>query len=167
MISHELRAQASLAYQNWKTRNPEVGMPISEEEFVTKFEVLQSNFNKGLVKRQEFDARIDELLRNPAMAVNVTHFTPVQKPTDALLRELEGLKRSGILTDEEFESRKSELFFQRGVDENATEVPAAQAVPGETMEAKKARLASYLEELLSSGILQYAEYETAKSRLKA
>lgn len=167
MISHELRAQASLAYQNWKVRNPQVSLPISEDEFVVKFESLQANFNKGLVNRQDFDARIDELLRNPAMAVNVTHFEPVQKSTHALLRELEGLKKSGILTDEQFEERKSELYFQRDVDEDAEDAPATEAPAGETMEQKKKRLAAYLEELLQSGILTHAEYEMAKSRLGA
>ncbi len=167
MISHELRAQASLAYQNWKIKNPQVSLPISEEDFVIKFENLQSNFNKGLISRQDFDTRIDELLTNPAMAVNVTHFEPVQKSTDALLRELEGLKKSGILTDEQFQERKSELFFQRDVDEDAEDAPATSAPDGETMEEKKQRLAAYLEELLQSGILTHAEYEMAKSRLKA
>ena len=166
MISHELRAQASLAYHNWKSRNPQVSLPITEEEFVVKFENLQSNFNKGLVSRQDFDARIDELLQNPPMAVNVTHFEPVQKSTDSLLKELEYLKRTGILTDEQFQERKSELFYQRNVEENADGTPVTTAPEGETLEAKKTRLAAYLDELLQAGILTHAEYEMAKSRLR-
>jgi hypothetical protein len=165
MISHELKAQATLAYHNWKVRNPDLVAPVSEEEFVLKFEELQSAHNRGLMKRQEFDQRIDELLRNPGMALSITHFTPQEKPTDALLRELEHLKKTGILNDEEFEVRKSELFFQRGVEEGQ---PVGGAIgAGETAEQVKARLAGYLEELLKAGILSHAEYGMAQQRLKA
>jgi len=170
MISYELRAQATLAYHNWKTRNPDLAAPLSEEEFVGKFEELQSLFNKGLMKRQDFDQRIDELLQNPSMAVSVTHFTPVQKPTEALLRELESLKKSGVLSDEQFEERKAELKFQRGVQEGE-EIPTGMPIPvaapaNENADSRKARLQGYLDELLKAGILLYPEYETARLRIK-
>jgi hypothetical protein len=165
MISHELRAQATLAYQNWKTRNPEAVLPLSEEEFIKKIEDLQLNYNKGLIQRKDFDDRINELLKSPPMAVGVSQFQPIEKPTDALLRELEGLKKAGILTDEQFEERKAELFYQRGVQEGQP-IPGIQSNAAETPEARKARLASYLEELLQSGILSHAEYAMAQQRLK-
>ena len=131
------------------------------------FEALQASHNRGLLKRQDFDQRIDELLKNPAMAVSVTHFTPQEKSTDALLRELEQLKKSGILNDEEFETRKGELFFQRGVEEGQA-LPATSGAPlGEAPDQQKARLAGYVEELLRAGILSHAEYAMAQQRLKA
>ncbi len=167
MISHELKAQAMLAYHNWKVRNPDLAPPMSEEAFVLKFEELQATHNRGLMKRQEFDQRIDELLRNPGMALSVTHFTPQEKPTDALLRELEQLKKAGVLNEEEFETRKSELFFQRGVEEGATPGTALATPAGESSEQFKARLSSYLEELLRAGILTHTEYAMAQQRLRA
>jgi uncharacterized protein YqgQ len=164
MISHELRAQAALAYQNWKQRNPDVLLPLNEEEFIQKIEDLQLSYNKGLIQRKDFDDHINQMLKNPPMAVGVTQFMPAEKPTEALLRELESLKKSGILTDEEFQERKSELFYQRGVQEGQ---PIPSSLPAnETPEARKARLASYLEELLQSGILSHTEYATAHQRLK-
>jgi uncharacterized protein YqgQ len=141
---------------------------MSEEDFVATFEEMQSLFNRGLMKRQEFDQRIDELLQNPAMAVSVTHFTPVQKPTEALLAELDHLKRTGILSDEQYEERKSELKFQRGVQEGEAQTsPAAIAAPtNEHADVRKAKLQSYLDELLKAGILLYSEYETARLRIR-
>ena len=167
MISHELKAQATLAYHNWKLRSPETFPSITEEDFVQRFEELQVSHNRGLMKRQEFDQRIDELLRNPGMALSVTHFTPQEKPTETLLRELEHLKKSGVLNDEEFETRKGELFFQRGVEEGQSLVPPSGNPAGESPEVAKARYASYLEELLRGGILSHAEYAMAQQRLKA
>ena len=167
MISHELKAQATLAYQNWRMRNPDLVPPVSEEGFVLKFEELQASFNRGLLQRGEFDQRIDDLLRNPGMALAVTHFTPQERPTETLLRELEHLKRTGILNAEEFEVKKSELMFQRGVQEGDP-IPAANAAPqGESADQLKARLAGYLEELLRCGIMSHTEYAMAQQRLKA
>jgi hypothetical protein len=166
MISHELKAQATLAYHNWKMRSPETFPAISEETFILKFEELQASHNRGLMKRTEFDQRIDELLRNPGMALSVTHFTPQERPTETLLRELEHLKKSGILNDEEFETRKGELFFQRGVEEGQPAVTASSHPSGENPDQVKARLAGYLEELLRAGIMSHAEYAMAQQRLK-
>ncbi len=167
MISHELKAQATLAYHNWKMRSPETFPSISEEVFILKFEELQATHNRGLMKRTEFDQRIDELLRNPGMALSITHFTPQERPTETLLRELEHLKKSGILNDEEFETRKGELFFQRGVEEGQPAVTAASHPSGENPDQVKARLAGYLEELLRAGIMSHTEYAMAQQRLKA
>lgn len=164
MISHELRAQATLAYHNWKARNPDLVMPMSEEEFIQKVEDLQAHYNKGLLKRQDFDQRINEMLQNPPMSVGVAQFLPAQKPTDALLRELESLKKAGVLNDEEFEERKAELFYQRGVQEGQPTAVAATA--SESPEARKARLGGYLEELLQAGVLSHNEYAMAQQRLK-
>lgn len=166
MISHELRAQATLAYQNWKTRNPDQLLPLGEEDFIKKIEELQLNYNKGLLQRKDFDDRINEMLKNPPMAIGVGQFVPPQKPTDALLRELEGLKKSGVLSDEQFEERKAELFYQRNVEEGQPLTPSTGAPAGETPEARKLRLGSYLEELLQSGILSHTEYAMAQQRLK-
>ncbi|MBK9450256.1 MAG: hypothetical protein IPN95_12760 [Bacteroidetes bacterium] len=165
MISHELRAQASLAYQNWKTRNPELLIPLSEEDFIQKIIDLQVNFNKGLLQRKDFDDRINDMLKNPPMAVGVSQFMPQEKATDALLRELEGLKKSGVLSDEQFEERKSELFYQRNVQEGQP-LAATPASGYETPEARKARLMGYLEELLQAGVLSHTEYAMGQSRLR-
>jgi Short C-terminal domain len=166
MISHELKAQATLAYQNWKMRNPDLVPPVSEEAFVLKFEELQATFNRGLLQRSEFDQRIDDLLRNPGMALSVSHFTPQERPTASLLRELEQLKKQGILNDEEFETRKGELFFQRGVEEGQPLADASDAPASETPAQLRTRLAGYLEELLRNGVMSHAEYAMAQQRLK-
>jgi hypothetical protein len=164
MISHELKAQAALAYQNWKQRNPDMLLPLSEEEFVQKIENLQLSYNKGLIQRKDFDDHINQMLKNPPMAVGVSQFMPTEKPTDALLRELESLKKSGVLTDDQFEERKSELFYQRGVQEGQ---PIPSSLPSnETPEARKTRLAGYLEELLQAGVLSHSEYSMAQQRLR-
>lgn len=165
MISHELRAQATLAYHNWKQRNPDLLLPLSEEDFLKKIEELQVSLNKGLLQRRDFDERLADLLKNPPMAVGVSQFTPQEKPTDALLRELEALKKSGVLSDEQFEERKSELYYQRGVQEGQPLAPTA-AGGTESPEARKARFAAYLDELLQAGIISHAEFAMAQQRLR-
>ncbi|MFN8396371.1 MAG: SHOCT domain-containing protein [Bacteroidia bacterium] len=163
MISHELRAQATLAYHNWKLRNPDLILPLSEEDFLKKIEELQVSLNKGLMQRRDFDERLADLLKNPPMAVGVSQFTPQEKPTDSLLRELESLKKSGVLSDEQFEERKAELYYQRGVQEGQ---PAAVAGGAESPEARKARFSGYLDELLQAGILSHSEFAMAQQRLR-
>lgn len=165
MISHELRAQATLAYHNWKLRNPDLILPLSEEDFLKKIEELQVSLNKGLMQRRDFDERLADLLKNPPMAVGVSQFTPQEKPTDALLRELESLKKSGVLSDEQFEERKAELYYQRGVQEGQP-VPPTGAPGAESPEARKARFTAYLDELLQAGILSHSEFAMAQQRLR-
>lgn len=169
MISKELIAQATLAYQNWRSRNPDSAPAISEEAFVQKFQELQTAHYRGLLGRPELDQRIDELLRNPGMAMSVGQFVPAEKPVEALLAELERLKKSGVLNDEEFESRKAELLFGRGLLDQEQSGAAPAVVPpvagGESPDAQKARFASYLDELLRAGILTHPEYTMGMQRL--
>ncbi|MFM2375836.1 MAG: hypothetical protein RLZZ165_933 [Bacteroidota bacterium] len=165
MISHELKAQAKLAYQNWRSRNPDAPLLLNEEDFVKQVEDLQAHYNRGLILQKEFDDRIQDLLKNPSVAVGISQFQPPQKSTDALLRELEGLKKSGVLSDEQFEERKAELLYQRGAEEGQSLLSGAGAPAGDSPAARKARWAGYLKELLEAGILSHSEFAMAQQRL--
>lgn len=162
LLSKELIAQAQLAYQNWKYHNPSGALPISEDEYLQRVTDLQVLYNKGLLKRDAFDARMEELLKDPPMAVNVAHFQAPERSTDSLLQELQQLHKSGVLTDDEFEERKGELFFTRDVQPDPDEIGAPE---GEVAEARRVRLIGYLDELLQEGVVTQVEYELAKSRI--
>ncbi|MEM7035905.1 MAG: SHOCT domain-containing protein [Bacteroidota bacterium] len=161
MLSKELIAQAQLAYSNWKYNNPGQAMPMSEDDYIQRVTDLQALYNKGLLKRDAFDARMEELLKDPPMAVNVAHFQAPQASTESLLQELQRLHKSGVLTDDEFEERKSELYYQRDVQPD----PDAEADENEAPEARRTRLLGLLDELLREGVLTQIEYESGKSRL--
>jgi hypothetical protein len=162
MISKELEAQAQLAWSNWKSRNPHTSIGIGEEDFVQRFVDLQQMYNKGLIKREDMDNRMSELLSEPPVAASVTQFQPPERSTDDLLRELQQLKKSGVLNDEEFEERKGELFYQRNVETDED----ASIVPGDEI-SRKDRLRGMLDELHKEGILTREEMQAASSRLNS
>ncbi|MEM6272087.1 MAG: SHOCT domain-containing protein [Bacteroidota bacterium] len=162
MISKELKAQAQLAWSNWKMRNPHTSIGISEEDFVGRFEELQQLHNKGLISQDDMAQRMAELLSEPPVAANVTQFQAPQRPTDDLLRELQDLKKAGVLNDEEFEERKAELFFQR----NVTPEDDNPAAPGDDA-ARQERFRGMLDELHREGILSREEFQSASARLNA
>ena len=161
MISKELKAQAQLAWSNWKSRNPHVVSPLTEESFVQHFVDLQVLFNKGLISNEEMDSRMTQMLKEPPVATSVGQFQPPERSTEDLLSELNQLKKSGVLNDEEYEERKSELFFQRNVDQDDDEEEST----GEGDVARRERLAGMLEELHRAGILTQVEHDTAKTRI--
>ena len=162
MISKELKAQAHLAWSNWKLKNPHASIGISEEDFVQKFEELQQLHNKGLIDQGEMANRMSQLLSEPPVAASVAQFQPPQRSTDDLLAELVSLKKAGVLNDEEFEERKSELFFQRDV----TTDDDAPVAPGDE-QARKERFRGMLEELNREGVLTQDEMQAGMSRLDA
>lgn len=164
MISKELKAQAQLAWANWKMRNPHAALPMSEDDFVEHFEDLQKLFNKGLISNAEMDRRMTEMLKEPPVAASVAQFQPPQRATEDLLAELKRLKNSGVLNEEEYEERRSELYFQRNV--TPPEEADGAAVPADDT-ARRERFVAMLTELHQEGILNQAEHDSAKSRLGA
>jgi hypothetical protein len=160
MISKELRAQAQLAWSNWKNKNPHTSIGIGEDDFVQRFIDLQQLYNKGLITHEDMDQRMAELLSEPPVAASVAQFQPPQRSTDDLLRELQQLKKSGVLNDEEFEERKSELYYQR----NVSPEDDSPAVPGD-QNARKDRLRGMLDELHREGLLTRDELHAAGLRL--
>ena len=160
MISKELKAQAQLAWSNWKMRNPHASIGITEEDFVARFEELQALHNKGLLSQEDMADRMSQLLSEPPVAASVAQFQPPQRSTDDLLAELVSLKKAGVLNDEEFEERRSELFYQRNVtpDEDAD---------ASDDDARKERLRGMLEELHREGVLTQDEMQNGISRLNA
>lgn len=160
MLSPELKAQAQLAWHNWKAQLAGQFPTLSEEEYVNLVAHLQGQHNAGLVHRDDYNRRMAELLKNPSAAVQVNHHTPPQRSTDSLLKELESLHKAKILNDEEYEERKAELMFQRNVN-----APEELFAPPANPEERRKRLFSYLDTLLQEKVLSQTEYEAARARV--
>ncbi len=160
MLSPELKAQASLAWHNWKSQLSGHHPSMSEEDFISMILNLQSQQYSGLLARGEFDARLNELLKNPSAAVQAFQFTPPQRSTDSLMRELESLHKARILNDEEYGERKSELLYQRNVS-----APQELATTSLDPEERRKRLFGYLDTLKQEGILTQQEFESARARV--
>ncbi len=161
MLSPDLKAAAQLAYQKFAKHSPEKLRGMTEEEFILRIEELERGLRSGLVRRSEYDERLTALLHSPDALVEVTTFTPPKRSTEQLLAELKQLHRDGILEDEEFEERKAELFFERGVEVD----PDAPLDPAIELETKKNKFRGYLEELEAAGILDHAAAESARMRI--
>ena len=161
MLTPELKAQATMAYNNWKFRLAGQYPGLTEEEFISMVSNLQSRHFGGLISRQQFDAQLGEVLKNPSTAIEILQVSPPQKSTDSLLRELDQLHKSKILSDEEYLDRKSELMFQR----NASPEEASGQTVNYEKEERKRRLLTYLETLRSENILSSIEFESFKARI--
>lgn len=161
MLRPDLKAAAQLAWQNFVARTPGGGGAMTEEDYLLRVEEVERSLRSGMIDAREYDRRLTGLLKHPEAALEVTTYTPPRQTTDALLNELKALHKKGILTDDEFDERKSELFFERGVDVD----PDEPAVPGDEGAAKQKKFLGYLDELLEAGVLDTVAYETAKTRL--
>lgn len=162
MLRPDLKASAQLAYQNFASNHPDKTRGLTEDEFLRRIEELEKSLKSGLVDRRDYDTRLNAMLNSPDAALDVTTFTPPRQATDALLAELKDLHKRGILTDDEFEERKGELFFERGVTVDPDEpIPA-----GEVELERKEKFRGYLEELLAAGILDHVAVDTARLRIE-
>ena len=162
MLRPDQKASAQLAWQNFVSQNPDKTRGLTEEAFVNLVEELERSLKSGLIDPKDYDARLTSMLRSPDTALDVTTYTPPRQTTDKLLAELKDLHKRGILTDDEFEERKGELFYER----NVTIDPDQPIPPGEVALERKVKLKGYLEELLAAGVLDHAVVDTAKVRIE-
>lgn len=162
MLAPEQKATAQLAWQNFSSKHPERTRGMTEDQFIGLIEELEKSYRSGLVDQSVYSERLDSLLATPESALEVTTFIPTRQTTDKLLNELKDLRKRNFLTEDEFQERKAELFFERGV-ENDPDVPIPA---GEQGLMNKKKYADFLEQLLGAGILDKVGYETAMGRIE-
>lgn len=150
-----------MAYNNWKYKLAGQYPGMSEEEFVNMVASLQARHYGGLIDRQQYDAQLTEVLKNPSSAVEILKTLPQQRSTDSLMRELEQLHKGKILNDDEYEERKSELMFQRNANSADVTAPLSALEP----EERRRRLMAHLEALRSENIISPTEFDAFKARI--
>jgi hypothetical protein len=147
-----------MAWSNWKYKLGGTYPTLSEEDYVNLVLSLQSQHYGGLIPRAEFDSKLNDVLKDPSVAIEIMKKQPPQKSTDSLLRELEALHKAKVLNDDEYEERKAELIYQR------SESDPNSNLAGLEPEERRRKLTAHLDALLAEKAVTQIEYDAIKQR---